>query len=101
MIKIISNFINSYFHIFIGILWIMIRHRILVNFKEGEISALLTVKIRVEDIPDEEEEELELIVKKYYLYHLIQYGLEALIIMIVLKPVIINIDISGGGSLWI
>ena len=79
----------------------MIRHRILVNFKAGEISALLTVKIRVEDIPDEEEEELELIVKKYYLYHLIQYGLEALIIMIVLKPVIINIDISGGGSLWI
>ena len=101
LIKIISNFINNNIHTMIGILWIIIRHRILVNYSMSEINHLLNVKIKFDIIHADSYDELELYVKKYYLYHLIQYGLEALIIMKLLKPYIISLEILGENTIWI
>lgn len=77
----------------------MIRHRILINFKADEINSLLNVKVKVGDIPIDKLEEYELFVKKYYLYHLIQYGFEGFILMMVLTPISLSIEISGGSLL--
>ena len=75
-------------------MWYWLRHYILCNLKSGEFTTLVNAKYKTPEI-----EELEMIHKKYYVFHELQFGLEALIIMIMLKPLIITVEISGGSSL--
>ena len=78
----------------IGISWFWIRYYILCNLKAGEFTTLVNATYGAPEIG-----ELETLIKKYHFIHILKYGLEALIIMIMLKPLIINVEITGGSLL--